>query len=67
VLATPKAFANFSPGLERSNNPGSWVRIKVQTLKGLGMCAANPFRVECFFCNATPRVLAALEPWAEIS
>jgi hypothetical protein len=22
VIATPKAFANFSPGLERSDNPG---------------------------------------------
>jgi len=24
----------------------------------------NPFRVERFFCGATPRVFAALKPWA---
>jgi hypothetical protein len=32
---TPKALANFSPGLERSDNPGFTV-ISDQTLKGFG-------------------------------
>ena len=41
---TPKAFANFSPGLERSDNPGAVVKQQ-KTLKALGLCAINPFRV----------------------
>jgi hypothetical protein len=45
----PKAFANFSPRLERSDNLGIKSIKKKLTLKGLGMCAANPFRVERFF------------------
>jgi hypothetical protein len=46
---TPKAFANFSPGIAE----------RVRQL-------LNPFRVgRRFLFN--PRVLAALEPWAEIS
>jgi hypothetical protein len=32
-MNTPKAFANFSPGLERSENPGSVIDIQL-TLKG---------------------------------
>ena len=40
---TPKALANFSPGLERSDNPGNKI------LKGLGMCAINLFRVGRIF------------------
>jgi hypothetical protein len=31
---TPKAFANFSPGLERSDNPGDINPKFVSTLKG---------------------------------
>jgi len=31
---TPKAFANFSPGLKRSDNPGIANKKQIQTLKG---------------------------------
>jgi len=31
---TPKALANFSPGLERSDNPGYKYKNKLLTLKG---------------------------------
>jgi len=34
---TPKALANFSPRLERSDNPGNKYKNSVQTLKGLGI------------------------------
>jgi hypothetical protein len=33
-VKTPKAFANFSPGLERSDNPGNQIKSMTQTLKG---------------------------------
>jgi len=33
-MNTPKAFANFSPGLERSNNPGDEFPKCALTLKG---------------------------------
>src|SRR5262249_3576611 len=33
-FSTPKAFANFSPGLERSDNPGTPITNKPPTLKG---------------------------------
>jgi hypothetical protein len=33
-LITPQAFANSSPGLERSDNPGNLPIISVATLKG---------------------------------
>ena len=45
VSLTPKAFANFSPGLERSDNPGSETK-SLSTLKAFGMCGNNPFRVQ---------------------
>ena len=32
--STPKAFANFSPGLERSDNPGKTATTIDSTLKG---------------------------------
>jgi hypothetical protein len=48
---TPKALANSSPGLERSDNPGIESTKKGATLKGLGMCAANPFRFFAGFKN----------------
>ena len=35
---TPKAFANFSPGLERSDNPGNSSRRSLKTLKGFANC-----------------------------
>jgi len=33
-LNTPKALANFSPGLERSDNPGGSFHHTIETLKG---------------------------------
>ncbi len=54
---TPKAFANFSPGLERSDNPGGLNIKRTATLKALGMCGANPFRVD-YVRNRYPRVVA---------
>ena len=43
-INTPKAFANFSPGLERSDNPGRQYKKVTKTLKALGMCRNNPFQ-----------------------
>jgi len=45
---TPKALANFSPGLERSDNPGGYQWRIDGTLKGLGIWR-TPFRVKCEF------------------
>ena len=42
---TPKALANFTPGLGRSNNPGIGSKKIVSTLKGLTVHIPNPFRV----------------------
>ena len=33
LILTPKAFANLSPGLERSDNPGSAIQKHFETLK----------------------------------
>ena len=49
MILTPKAFASFSPGLERRDNPGIWNKKTRLTLKALGLCADNPFRVETNF------------------
>jgi hypothetical protein len=35
---TPKALANVSPGLKRSDNPGIRIHKKGQTLKGFANC-----------------------------
>jgi hypothetical protein len=61
---TPKAFANLSPGLERSDNPGI-SNNKDKTLKGF----ANRRTLSGLDrnLNSCPRVLATLEPRAEIS
>jgi hypothetical protein len=61
---TPKAFANFSPGLERSDNPGSEHQLLLNPERVRQ--PANPFRVESHL-ESCPRVLAMLEPWARIS
>ncbi len=48
VQITPKAFANFSPGLERSDNPGEPSIRSLSTLKALASCLrrlANTFGV----------------------
>src|SRR5215204_2226439 len=65
-VLTPKALANFSPGLERSNNPGiSNLNYKSNPERVRRL--ANPFRVSVHFWEFIPRVVAALQPWAEIS
>jgi len=61
---TPKAFANFSPGLERSDYPGYQIQIHANPERD--RWSANPYRVS-ILVGYKPRVLAALEPWAEIS
>jgi hypothetical protein len=53
--------------LERSDNPGNRNIRNGPTLKGLAAHMPNPFRVGGELEYAIPRVLAALEPWAEIS
>jgi len=35
-MNTPKAFANFSPGFEHRENPGTQIKNGDETLKGLG-------------------------------
>jgi len=40
---TPKALANFSPGLERSDHPWVYNLKASPTLKALGMCARMLF------------------------
>jgi hypothetical protein len=60
---TPKAFANFSPGLERSDNPGIRTSDTHGTLTGFRLTLSG-FRRKIKLC---PRVLAMLEPWAGVS
>src|SRR6185295_13884902 len=63
---TPEAFANFSPGLERQRQP--WVgHLTLATNPERVRQSPNPFRVNASFFIRAPRVLAVLEPWAEIS
>jgi hypothetical protein len=61
---TPKAFANFSPGLGQP-----WVQPSeiFQTLKGLIPHMPNAFSVNVAFLFLSPKVVAVLQPWAEIS
>ena len=40
---TPKALANFSPALERRDNPGLVIQFRFQPCKG--SLRYNPFRV----------------------
>jgi len=45
---TPKAFANFSPGFERSENPGiRWTKFVLNPERV--PLKTNPFRVGCVF------------------
>ena len=65
-----KALANSSPGLERSDNPGIECQNGTRaTLKAL-MLAPPLFATLSALKSLNgllPRVLAALQPWAEIS
>jgi len=65
IAITPKAFANFSPGLECNDNPGYPIQIHALTLKGLGGWRTLTGFINCLGC--APRVVVALQPWAEIS
>jgi hypothetical protein len=44
---TPKALANFSPGLVRSDNPGK-AKLKIHINPERVRQLANPFRVKIF-------------------
>jgi uncharacterized membrane protein YeaQ/YmgE (transglycosylase-associated protein family) len=59
-------LANSSPGFERSENPGSQEQEE-QTLKALGLCDINPYRVESMAVAIFPGLSLPLQPWAEIS
>ena len=48
---TPKALANLSPGLERSDNPGAII-YRLVTLKRVRQLP-NPFRVDELFLIST--------------
>ena len=52
---TPKAFANLSPGFERSENPGVCerkIKLNPERVRRL----ANPFRVGMYFRFELPRL-----------
>src|SRR5215210_8005175 len=42
-------------------------QVEIKVLKGLDMCGANPFRVGRISNHRSPRVVAKLQPCAEIS
>jgi len=58
---TPKALANFSPGLERKRQPWDQDLNNHLTLKGF----ANRLTLSRFnlFCIAFPGLSLALQPW----
>ena len=66
AAVTPKAFANVSPGLERSDNPGYVIRKNRFSPERLNR-GKNPFKGFNKRLNWYPKVVAALQPWAEIS
>jgi hypothetical protein len=55
---TPKAFANFSPGLERQRQPWDLYIKTVQPCKGSP--TAEPFQGSIVPAKSYPRVLASL-------
>ena len=58
-------FMIFTPGLECNDNPGYPIQIHALTLKGLGGWRTLTGFINCLGC--APRVVVALQPWAEIS
>jgi len=64
---TPKALANFSPGFELARTPGEYQKRNVQTLKGLGLCGVNPFRVNSLFCIAIPGLSLRSNPGLKLA
>jgi hypothetical protein len=64
-MKTPKALANSSPGLERSDNPGESNLKSDSTLKGF--LVANPFRVQSFFPDTIPGFSLRSNPGLELA
>ena len=64
-LDTPKAFANFSPGLR--DNPGSAIRRSTQTLKGLIPRMPNAFSVYVAFCICAPGLSLRSNPGLKLA
>src|SRR5689334_9328772 len=63
---TPKALANVSPELERSDNSGIAQYKRELTLKGFRR-ERNPFKVVTAVVISDRRVVATLQLWADIS
>ena len=62
---TLKAFANFSPGFERSENPGTLPNDELKPCKGSSQ--GEPFQGSALVSLVYPGLSLALQPWAEIS
>ena len=65
LVNTPKAFANPSPGLERSDNPGIEYKKTIKPRRGSSLMRTLSGFTRLFLIN--PRVVAALQPWAGVS
>jgi hypothetical protein len=65
ALITPKAFANSSPALERSDNAGEAIKNQRTTLKGF----ANRGTLSGFnvYFGLLPRVLASSNPGLKLA
>ena len=61
---TPQAFANCSPGLKHSDNPGIRLPILFNPER---VRLHKPFQGSGLLFVSIPRVVAALQPWAAIS
>jgi hypothetical protein len=67
VENTPKALANLSPGLERSDNPGRKVITFVLTLKGLFPHTPNAFSVNLVFYVHDPGLSLRSNPGLKLA
>src|SRR5262249_19458262 len=66
-FSTPKAFANFSPGLERSDNPGTPITNKPPTLKRVRR-ERNPLKgFNAHFLYAYPRFSLRSNPGLKLA
>jgi len=65
-LITPKALANSSPGLERSDKPGGNKTNRQQTLKAFAL-KTNPFRVDSSFLVLLPGLSLCSNPGLELA
>jgi len=62
---TLKAFANFSPGFERSENPGTLPNDELKPCKGSSQ--GEPFQGSALVLLVYPGLSLALQPWARVS